>query len=207
MTHQINLYDPALRLRREWLTLPNLAIAMAVVGVAVVAWGVLERARLAPMEQTRTALAAEAKTLQDEIAALGSRSGSAADAQAEAELAAMRKSLAEGREVVEILRQSAAPPSIGFSAGLKALARQTPRGLWLTGVTIAAGEGGAEIKGRMTDPALLSEFVRRLNAEAAFAGRSFAELQVGLGKPSEPGAIPAYHEFVLSPKMSKDGRP
>jgi len=204
VTHQINLYDPSLRLRREWLTLPNLAIAMAVVGVAVATWGVLERLRLEPMERTRDTLAAEAKTLQDEIAALGSKSGRSADAQAEAELAAMRSSLVEKREVVEILRQSAAPSSIHFSNVMKALARQTPKGLWLTEVTITAGNGSAEIKGRMTDPALLSEFVRRLNAEAAFAGRSFAELQVSVGKSSEAGAVVPYHEFVLAPKMSKD---
>jgi hypothetical protein len=67
-----------------------------------------------------------------------------------------------------------------------------------------------EISGRMTDPTLLPEFIRRLNAEAAFFGRSFAALQVNAAKPPPVSAgqnaapptmsvLPPYHEFSLAP--------
>lgn len=204
MTHQINLYDPALRRRRERLTLPNLAVAMAVVAVAIVGWGIRERSRLGTLEEEAKIVAGEAKAMQDELAALAGRKATAADAQAEAELAAARGLLAERVELLDVLKRGTASGRGGFADSLRALARQTPKDLWLTGFAIAAGDGGAEIRGRMTEPALLPEFVRRLNAEAAFAGRSFAALQVEAGKPTAAGLAPPYHEFALVPKMPKD---
>lgn len=213
MAHQINLYDPALCQRREWLTATNLALVMVVVAVAVVAWGIFERSRLGAFEREANAIATESKGLQDEVAEVARRNAAAADPRADAELNANRIQLAERREVIEMLKRNIAPGAAGFAGGLRALARQTPSGLWLTGFSMNAGGDAIEIKGRMTDPALLPEFIRRLNAESAFAGRSFAALQVNAGKPSgggsggaggTGGAAPSYHEFSLAPGGAKE---
>lgn len=202
MAYQINLYDPSLRLRREWLTATNLALAVAVLAAAIAAWGILERSRLGAIEREANTIATESKGLQDEVAEVARRNAGTADPRADAELNAAQTQLAERREVIEMLKRNIAPGAAGFAGGMRALARQTPSGLWLTAFSMNAGGEAIEVKGRMTDPVLLPEFIRRLNAESVFAGRSFAALQVNAGKPSSGGSggsAPSYHEFLLAP--------
>ena len=65
-----------------------------------------------------------------------------------------------------------------FSDYLGGLARQAREGLWLTGFAVGSGGTGMVLRGRMLDKSLLPDYVRRLNAEPAFAGRTFAGMNV-----------------------------
>jgi hypothetical protein len=210
MSQQINLYDPALCRRRELLTTANLVAVAALIVAVVVGWGVWERSRLVALEKETNLLAAQNKTLQDEMAALGARPGLKADAGVEAELSSSNELLAVRREVMEELKKRMHPRATNFADYLRALARQTPGGLWLTGFSVSADDASMEIRGRMTEPTLLPEFIRRLNTETVFAGRSFAALQVSAAKPATapagqnvpPASVspaPPYHEFSLVP--------
>jgi hypothetical protein len=65
-----------------------------------------------------------------------------------------------------------------------------------------------EIRGRTLDPALLPEYIRRLNAEPAFRGHRFAALSVALPTAPAPAAsvapaatVPPWHEFALVPEL------
>ena len=209
MSQQINLYDPALCRHREYLTVTNLAAVAALVLTVVVGWGVWERSRLATLEKAASDLATENKALQDELAAVGTRrAGLKPDAGVEAELTSSHELLALRREVMEELKKRMRPRATNFSDYLRALARQTPGGLWLTGFSASADGTGMEIRGRMTEPTLLPAFIKRLNTETVFAGRSFATLQVSAAKataaagqnvPAASVVPPAYHEFSLAP--------
>lgn len=216
MSQQINLYDPALLRRREWLTATNLAAVAALIAVVVIGWGIWERALLGALEQEAELLATQNKSLRDEIATVGARrAGLKADAAVAAELSSGQDLLALRREAMEKLKTMTAPQAPRLADYLTALARQTPAGLWLTGFSVASGDAGMEISGRMTDPTLLPEFIRRLNSETAFFGRSFAALQVNAAKPAAAPAgpsqgpaplaatVPAYHEFSLAPAKVK----
>jgi hypothetical protein len=214
VSQQINLYDAALRRRREVLTAPNLAAVAAVLAVGILAWGGWERSRLAPLEQETQQLAAQTKMLQEELAVVGARrAGLKADAAVAAELAAGKELLSLRREAMEELKKRMDPATPNYADYLRALARQTPTGLWLTGFAVGSGPAGLEIRGRMTEPMLLAEFIRRLNSERVFQGQSFAALQVNAAKPAAPPAppagqnqppavvatLPVYHEFSLVP--------
>jgi hypothetical protein len=216
VSQQINLYDPALLRRREWLTANNLAALAALMAAVVIAWGIWERARLGALEQEAELLETQNKSLRDEVAAAGARrAGLKADAAVAAELSSGKELLAFRREAMERLKTMMGPQAPRLADYLSALARQAPAGLWLTGFSVASGDAGMEISGRMTDPTLLPEFIRRLNSETAFFGRSFAALQVNAAKPAAaptgqgqapvPVAttVPAYHEFSLAPAKVK----
>lgn len=211
MTQQINLYDPALLRKREWLTAANVAAATLVLLVAMAGWTALARSQLAALEAENQVIAPQVKALQEQMTALAKQLGSLKpDARIEAELASTRALLSVRGEVLEILEKGLGSGSTSFAEYLRALARQSLSGLWLTGFAVGEGGAGMEIRGRMTDPALLPEYIRRLNAEKAFQGRSFAALRVSTGQAAAvPGAAPApvaaaatapYHEFVLAPE-------
>ena len=82
-----------------------------------------------------------------------------------------------------------------------------PRRAVLFGFAFA--QKNIEIRGRLTDPALLPVYIGRLNAEPAFAGRRFAALdmkgvepapasaETPAAPPARAAVLPRHTEFVL----------
>jgi hypothetical protein len=209
MVQQINLYDPALERRRDWLALSNVAGIAALLLVVVAALGFAARHDAAELSAASEGSAGQLKALREQIAAQGQAiAGRKPDAQLEQEVAAKRMLLAARGEVLGTLRRSMGTESRSFADYLRGFARQTVSGLWLTGISIDAASGALEISGRTVDPSLLPEYIRRLDREPAFEGQSFAALKLGAGKTEAtavPSLRPPYHEFVLSPV--KPGEP
>lgn len=216
MSQQINLYDPALLRKREWLSAANLAAACGILLLIVGGWGASARAQLAKLEAESRELAPVVKGLQDQLVALGKQAASAKpDARLEAELATARERLRVRRDVLAALKKGVGSDSPSFAEYLRGFARQAPKGLWLTGFRISEGGASMEIHGRMTDAALLPDYIARLNNEKAFRGRAFAALKISAGKaetsagkaePPGGGAAPStapqaapFLEFTLTP--------
>lgn len=217
MSQQINLYDAELLRKREWLTAANLAAGCAVLLLAVGGWGAAARTQLARLEAESGELAPAVKGLQDQLVALGKQAaGAKPDARLEADLTAARERLRVRREVLAALKKGVGAESPSFAEYLRGFARQAPKGLWLTSFKISDGGASMEIHGRMTDAALLPDYIARLNNEKAFRGRAFAALKIEAGKAESPdgkaaegsgaaGAPPAaaqpapFLEFTLIP--------
>lgn len=227
MTQQINLYDAALLRRREWLSAANLAVATLTLAAVMTGWSLSARAQLAALEAESRAVASQLASLRERVTGLAARAAALKpDARLEAELASARALLSLRGDVLAALDKGLGSGATGFGEYLRALARQSVGGLWLTGFTVAEGGSGMEIRGRMTDPALLPEYLRKLNGEPAFQGRAFATLTVSAAStpsaappaqaqalvppqatPSQapapraapPRSAPPYHEFVLAP--------
>lgn len=201
MSRQINLYDPALRRQRHWLTAASLAAAAATLLVVVMVLALLARAEQRSLEAQAAALSDQLSALQKQTVALGAElAGRKPDPKLEQELAALEQTLGTHREILTMLDRGLGMQGGGYAEYLRGLARQTPVDLWLTAFAVGAGGSGMEIRGRTLDPALLPEYIRRLNAERAFQGRSFAELQVSAVAPAAAAALARpYHEFALVP--------
>lgn len=209
MTQQINLYDAALLRRREWLSATNLAVATLALLTAMTGWSLSARAQLAALENESRTIATQLTSLRERAKGLATRAAALKpDARLEAELASARALLSLRGDVLAALDKGLGTGATGFGEYLRALARQSVGGLWLTGFTVAEGGSGMEIRGRMTDPSLLPEYLRKLNGEPAFQGRAFATLKVSAAEPPAASAaaptagvrsMPAYHEFVLAP--------
>lgn len=207
MTHYINLYDSALLRRRDWLTANNLLFALALVFVVMLGWGAWARIDAAGLAEQATALEGRLKAARDESVALGGQlSNRRADPKLEMDLAAMRELTGVRQEILAALGQQAAPLTVGHADYLRGLARQSVVNLWLTGFSVGPDGTRMEIRGRTLDPALLPEYIRRLNAEPAFRGHRFAALNVGKPAPA-PGAnaaaaeVPPWLEFALVPEL------
>lgn len=207
---QINLFDPALLRKRELMTLANIVAMTVGLFVVVGAWGAMARAQLDTVSTEHDRIMAQIKLRQTEMAEAGQLlAAQKPNPQLAAELASARDLLAARKDIAEALGRQLGPQSASFAEYLRGFARQTPTGLWLTGFVISDG-GHMEIRGRMTDAAMLPEYIRRLNGESAFQGRAFASLNVAAGKPT--GTAPAaanqrapYLEFVLAPVVEKLG--
>lgn len=208
MAQQINLFDPALQRKRDWFALSNVVLGAGLAAALVLAAGFLARAGLTELQAQASTGETQLKTLREQVVVLGQRVAERkADPRIEAELAVARQ-LAEARGVVlQTLRQGLETEAPPYADYLRGLARQSMTGLWITGFVWDAASDSIEIRGRTTDPALLPEYIRRLNREPAFRGQAFAALNVAEGKPEQaaataeapPPAKALFHEFVLVP--------
>ncbi|GAB1392147.1 MSHA biogenesis protein MshI2 [Rhodocyclaceae bacterium] len=214
MAQQINLYDPALKRKRDWLALENVVIGGLLLLVAVGAIGMVERRMLPDLSARSVAAEAQVKAMREQVMMLGQRAANRKpDPRLEQALTAKRQLLSLRGEVLATLRNSVGPNASSYAEYLRGFARQTVSGLWLTGFTVKTAGNGMEIRGNTTDPALIPEYIRRLNKETAFQGQTFAALKLERPAPksgtagSAAGAAPAapqWHEFMLIPKL--DGK-
>lgn len=193
MSQQINLLNPDLRPRRDWLSFSVVApLALAALLVVTVS-AVWERSRLVGLRvlesEVSNRLKAEQERLQMLTKAAAERTSDPAVAR---EAERLNAALQLRREALQMLQAGGSGETGGFSGAMAGLARQSMDGLWLTG--FAAGGGELEIRGRMLDPSLLPAYIRRLDSEQAFQGRRFAELDMkGVDAQDKPaaGAPPA----------------
>ncbi|HEY6898311.1 MAG TPA: PilN domain-containing protein [Rhodocyclaceae bacterium] len=214
MSQQINLYNPALRRQRELLSAASVAVTALLLSTVVFAWGSAVRAGLGARQAEAAALAPQAKAAQEQMTILAKSLGERKPDPA------LQRQLAEAEEILSLrarardaLSRSAGPGAPSFAEYLRGLARRIPKGVWLTGFTANEGDG-LEIRGRMTDPALIPEYIQRLNEEPVFRGQSFAALRMARPETDKTAtdaagktkaAAPLFHEFALVPQKQAGG--
>lgn len=227
----LNLFDPALQRQQDPWTARNLGLGLAAAALLCALWGgwahwreSAEAAALAELQPPLQAARNEAQQLRQKI------ENYRPDTDLSAELESGRLRLQSRMEVLAILKKGMAPENGSPVEWLRGFARQIPNGLWLTGFNLNAESGALEIRGRTTEASLIPEYLRRLNAEPAFQGRTFAALNINSGAAptqgdsttakaqaaavqsvamqAQPVSGPAYHEFVLSStQIETGGRP
>ena len=208
MSQQINLLLPELRPRFDWLALPVVAAAGAA-GLLLIALlasaGVM---RVNALKENETALRAQLAVVQQQVQTLGQRLWARqGDTTLDQQLAAARLAVAQRQDVLNVVAQGDLPSSHAYSGLFEGFSRQVVEGAWLTGFVFA--QKNIEIRGRLTDPALLPVYIGRLNAEPAFAGRRFAALdmkgvepapaspETPAAPPARAAVLPRHTEFVL----------
>ncbi|MBU1236892.1 MAG: PilN domain-containing protein [Gammaproteobacteria bacterium] len=203
MTLHINLYDPALRRQRQWLTATNLLFALALIFVVLFGWGAWARIHAGWLSTDAVELDARTKAARAESIALASRlASSKPDPKLELDIASARELLGVRRNILDVLGKDGTPRASGYAEYLRGLARQTISGLWLTGFAVSADGSRMEIRGRMLDPARLPVYIRGLSNEPAFHGNSFAALSVAAPEPAaRETERPPWLEFALVPEL------
>lgn len=215
MSHHINLYDPALLRQRQRLTAANLLFVVVVLAVLLLGWGAWARIQAAGLAAEAETLNTRTQSAREESVALGNQLASRKpDPKLDLDIASVKELMGVRQGILDALGQNGESGSAGgYSDYLRGLARQSVNGLWLTGFSVGTDARRLEIRGRVLDPALLPEYIRRLNAEPAFRDHRFAALTVTVPAPPAatgvvpPGAkVPApvepppYHEFALVPE-------
>jgi type IV pilus assembly PilN-like protein len=203
MTQQINLFHEALSPRRErWRAAHGLwaAGAMLLTGWALAqGLNAASAQRDAQVQQLRQQMAAERERLQ--------RNGglpASLPQFSQAELDRLRGLDAAQQRVQAVLAAQGAGRTQGYTPYLLALSRQAQPALWITGFTVSMDGEGLEIRGRMLDAAALPDYLRSLNGEAQFKGRSFAQLNLKTGTP-EQGVTTSFTEFTLRSRAAGEG--
>lgn len=197
MSQQINLLNPDLRIHWK-LTAAWMGWGLAAALVVVIAtFGILRyQVNVLSAEAARSEqkLKAESERLTKLAAEAGQRQSSKL---LEEEVRRMEALLASRQEVMETLRSGALGNTDGYSDYLRAFARQSLSGLWLTGFSITGAGHALAISGRILQAELVPTYIRRLNQEPALKGKQFDALAMSQPETPAKEAPAGYLEFSL----------
>jgi hypothetical protein len=145
----------------------------------------------------------EADTLQQTLATLtGTVPSGAPRPRILVELEELRET-EQRQKVVKNALVAMSGDSVGnYSGYLKALSRQAPGSLWITGLSVQPNGLDLELSGRMTDPRQLPVYLERLASEPLFRGRRFAQVEMKAGTPREGSGWGGFTEFRLKARAS-----
>jgi hypothetical protein len=179
MSQQINLYSPLFRKQKKVFSAVAIVQAMLLVvaGVAVFYGYVALHTSLLEIR-----VADSGQRLRDELERLRVTSvaeGPEARAKALAEQKKkLEATLAERQRTLQALAESGLGRGEGYSDALRALARLSMQGVWLTRVQFAEKDGEAAIAGMATHPELIAAYLERLRNEEALRGQAFSRLEI-----------------------------
>ena len=125
-----------------------------------------------------------------------------ASAQLEKDIKKAEAQLKARQEMVETLKHGGTIGSTeGYSEYMRAFARQSVSGLWLTGFDIIGAGSEMAIIGRTMSPELVPVYVQRLSREPVMKGRQFASLRISLPQQAKSVTKPSgdlrYLDFSL----------
>lgn len=206
MSQQINLFNPAFQPQKQILSAATMGLGLGVLVLGIAALAGFGAMQSAELRQQAAAGAARLEQRQARLAAANTEfAPRRKDETLEAQIGDAERKLASLRHISGAVARGELGDTAGLSGYFSALARQSVQGLWLTGVTVAAGGSQIGIKGRTVDAALVPGYLNRLTQEPLMQGKTFASLQIdqaaplsvagGDGKPVAAAA--PYVEFSL----------
>jgi hypothetical protein len=80
---------------------------------------------------------------------------------------------------------------------MRAFARQSVKGLWLTGFDIVGDGAQMSLSGAVLAPQLVPSYIQRLSKEKIMRGKTFATLKMQQPKKDGERLVPRYVEFDL----------
>ena len=204
MPQQINLYNPAFEERRALLSWNSAVAGWLIVAVLVAAIATYQSVTVRSAEQRDRELAAQVVSAQAETQRLASAVSSRnKDPRIIEEISRLETDLKGRQEVMNILQAGGLGNTRGFSDHLKAFARQSFEGVWLTGLSIATAGRDVSVEGRALQAAYVPGYLKRLNGENAMQGHPFSELVIEEPAPdpaAKTAVRPNYVEFRLTTK-------
>lgn len=207
MTQQINLFNPIFLKQKKVFSAVNMldALALLLVGVALFyGYASIQTLNLDRQSVETARQYYQSKTRLNEASAR--YAPKKADAALAAEVDALQSQVNARKANLQDLSGGALGGGAGYAEYMRALARQSLAGLWLTEFSIGKGGTEMQISGRALQPELVPSYIHRLTREQVLHGRAFDSLSMTQREgalpadASRPGAAPAnyvYTEFRL----------
>ena len=179
MSQQINLYSPIFLGKKKYFSAATLLQGLALIAISMTAFYAYA---LYQVSALGTQAADLSKRLEIERARLVKVTVEFAPQQQsgalEEEIKLVETQLATNQKIAGAFKGGAVSATQCFSEFMRALARQSVNGLWLTGFDVNGSGSNMTISGRTLFPALVPVYLQRLNAEPALKGRQLVSLQM-----------------------------
>jgi Tfp pilus assembly protein PilN len=191
MSQQINLYAPVFRKQSKVFSAVTMAqgLGLIVLVVAVFCYAISLQTSL--LETRAKSSSSELQAELERLKAYGATPGERAKALAERRKA-LESSLAKTNEALKAFDAGTVGRTEGYSELLRALARRSMEGVWLTRIEFTEPSGELSLAGRASRAELVPAYLERLRGEQALRDNAFGRVEV-----TRPAKMP-YVEFTLS---------
>lgn len=179
MTQQINLFNPVFLKQKKYFSVVAMlqAIGLIVLGSALFYGYAIYQVKQLTQQSNDTAMRYAAD--QAKLARYANEFSPQKSGQLlEEELRRLEAQAAAQQALIETLNAGVIGNASGYSEFMRAFARQSVHGLWLTGFAITGDAAQMSLSGAALNPDLVPAYVQRLNREQVMRGKSFASLQM-----------------------------
>jgi hypothetical protein len=205
MSQQINLYSPLFRKQPKVFSAATMLQGALLIAVIVAVGCVYLSLQASVLEIRAAQSGTELKSELERLKTYSVRESPEARAKSLAERKkALEATLRASAQTLEALNAGGVGRGEGYSELLRALARVSVQGVWLTRVHFAEVSGELSLTGRAARADLVAAYLERLRSEPELRGREFARLDMKRGA-AEKGA-PPYVEFTLSSSDEGPGK-
>jgi hypothetical protein len=203
MSQQINLYSPIFRKQTKIFSATTMVQGLALIVLVIAVFYDYVAAQSSLLELRVAESGQRLKGELERVKLYGARESPAERLKLLAERRkVLEETLAGQTQALDALKAGSFGRSEGYSDTLRALARVSVDGVWLTRVDFAAGSGELSLAGRAVRAELVPTYLERLRADRVLRAQSFALLEVSRPPPAPaaPGKppAPAFVDFVLS---------
>lgn len=196
MSQQINLYSPIFRRQRKIFSALAMTQGVGFIVLVVAVFSYYVALQTSLLEIRAAESAAQLKADLERLKLQGAGRSPAERARLIAERRkVLEASLAARTQALSALDSGAVGRAEGYSAVLRALARLSMDGVWLTRIQFAAGGGELSLAGRAIRPEIIAAYLERLRTDETLRRQEFATLEIT--RPAAEKAEP-HVEFILS---------
>lgn len=192
MSQQINLYSPIFRKQTKVFSATTMLQGLGLIVLVVAVFYYYMSAQSSLLELRAAESGRQLKSELERLKVYGASDSPAERVKALAERKkALEDTLASQGQALQALKEGSFGRNEGYSGMLRALARVSVEGVWLTRVEFSEGSGELSLAGRALRADLVPAYLARLRAEPSLRKQEFARLEV-------TRAAPAFVEFTLS---------
>ncbi len=189
MEQQINLYQPILGAERRLFSARAIAIALCVLAGSLVIFSGYASHRIARLESMIESIEKrEAVTLAMTESVNQAFKPKMSQAGLDAEAKRLTADIESRQRALAVIGHDVGKTSTGFAARLEALGNRQIEGIWLSAITLNAGDGGLAMRGAAVRPALVPSYLRGLAEETALTGIRFDKLSMRHASAAEQPA-------------------
>jgi Tfp pilus assembly protein PilN len=203
MSQQINLYSPIFRKQTKVFSATTMLQGLGLIVLVIAVFYYYMSAQSSLLELRAAESAQQLKSELERLKVYGARESPAERVKLLAERKKeLEAALGTQGQALEGLKAGGFGRSEGYSAILRALARVSVDGVWLTRVEFSADSGELSLAGRALHADLVPAYLERLRVDPSLRRQEFARLEVTRPAPAPPAAgaapTPTFVDFTLS---------
>lgn len=192
MSQQINLLNPALIKQKDFLNPNNIVMTLGVLSVLMLGYYGYAQKQLSLLGTQRTQVAEALSATQAQLKQKALlHTPRAPDKTLLEQITQLEQKEIMQQQILRTVDQSSATPEKGYAALMRAFARQSLDGLWLTSFSFDSQTERLNISGRTLQAALVPEYIAHLGNEPALKGKLFSALNMHLPKADAASSNPA----------------
>ncbi len=183
MSQQINLLNPSLIKQKDYLNPNTIVIALGILLACMLGYYGYAQKQLSILTAQRSQTAQELLAIQatlEQTTLL--HTPHSVNKDLVDQIAQLEQKEVMQQHILKTVHQSSATPEKGYAALMRAFAKQSLDGLWLTSFSIDSSSEQLNISGRALQGELVPEYITRLGNEPALRGKLFSALNINLPK-------------------------